>query len=379
MVVHRVRVAVYAALLRADIVRYRHRCGYLYLGDARAEVNAAYLDELLHHLICKTALEVVILLFLHAQERLDRDKVRDRQVRVALRDAVGHGIVEAGCCEEIIRLGEILVIAPYLVGVHRFTGEGVVIGNAVFLRRSFENEHDGHRADVEAIAVDKLYRAFRYFAERLDHLSIHAVGVGAADDIVTGDLVSALRAHAAYLSVTDKDLYDLLIEFKLRSVLLYLLLHTHAHLMRAVTRHIASREVVRHAVGVYREWQVVHRLADVYPVRRKDIHSLLRELEGLDDLGGTVSRNADEVQMLSEHFKFAHRRDGDHIHAVIDAAAELQKLPRFKLLPFYEFSYQDWVRQPCRTQSLHTYIPVNLLKSFRLQAALEAENLLAKF
>lgn len=81
-----------------------------------------------------------------------------------------------------------------------------------------------------------------HFAQWLDHLRVDAVRVRAADDIVAGDLVSALRAHAADLAVFDEDLFDFLPQLELRAVFLDLLLHAHAHLVRAVARHHSCRQ-----------------------------------------------------------------------------------------------------------------------------------------
>ena len=92
--------------------------------------------------------------------------------------------------------------------------------------------------------------------------------------------------------------------------------------MRAVARHIAAGKIVRHAVGVDREWEIVHRLADVDPVRREHIDRLLRQVKGPDDFRGAVARHAHKVRVLAQHAQLAHRCHGYDVHAVVHAAAE---------------------------------------------------------
>ena len=111
-------------------------------------------------------------------------------------------------------------------------------------------------------------------------------------------------------------------QLELRAVFLDLLLHAHAHLVRAVARHIAAGKIVRHAVGVDREREIVHRLADVDPVRREHIDRLLRQVKGPDDFRGAVARHAHKVRVLAQHAQLAHRCHGYDVHAVVHAAAE---------------------------------------------------------
>ena len=116
--------------------------------------------------------------------------------------------------------------------------------------------------------------------------------------------------------------FDLLPELDLRAVFLHLLLQAHAHLVRAMARDEAAAEIVRHAVGIDREGQIVHRRADIDPVGHEHVDRLLRQIEGLDDLARAVARDLDEIGVILEHLDLAHGRDGDDVHAARDAVAE---------------------------------------------------------
>ena len=89
---------------------------------------------------------------------------------------------------------------------------------------------------------------------------------------------------------------------------------------------VGAGEVVGHQEGVNREGQVVHAVADVDPVGRQHLDRLLRQVEGVDDLGRGVADGLDEVGVLEQHLHLAHRRDREDVHAVVHAAAEQHQL-----------------------------------------------------
>ena len=306
-------------------MRDRHRRSDLELGDARTEVDLRDLDALLNHLVGEAALEIVILFFLDALKGLGGDEGRDGQLCVTLGQR-GIGVVEADGGDIVIGLGDVGIVFPDLVRVHGGAGEGGVVGDAVLLGRALDEHDDRHGDDGELAVVDHADRALGHLAQRLDHLGVDLVGIGAGDDVVAVDLVAAASAHAVNLPVLDKDLLHFLIELVLRAVLLALGLQLHAHLVAEAAADIGAGEVVRHQEGVDGEGQIVHAVADIDPVGRQHLDGLLGQVEGVDDLGGRVADGLDKVGMLEEHLHLAHGRNGEDVHAVVYAAAEEHQL-----------------------------------------------------
>ena len=325
VVLHGVEIAVDVALPGADVVRNRHRRGDFKLSDARAEVDLGDADALFDHLVCEAALQVEVILLLDVLKGFGRDQRCDAELRVAL----GQGrvcVVEADGGDVVVRLGDVRVVFPDLVGVHRGAGEGGIVRDAVLFGGALNEHDDRHGDDRELAVVDHADGAFGNLAERLDHLGVDAVGVRAGDDVVAVNLVAARGAHAVDLAVLHQDLRDFLVELVLRAVLFAFGLQLHAHLMAEAAADIAAGEVVGHQEGVDGEGQVVHAVADVDPVRGQHLDGLLRQIEGVDDFGGGVADGLYKVRMLHQHLHLAHRRDGEDVHAVVHAAAQQHQL-----------------------------------------------------
>ena len=270
-------------------------------------------------------LRLYLLPAVHPRQRRDGKDTR------SLRRAAGVRKVQADGGQIVVRPGS-EIVSEDLVGVHGLAVEYVEVFDPEFFRRFVQQQEHREGGKAYASAVDDLERPFGHGVGGLDHIGVYLVGVGGADHVIRMDLVAPCGPHAAGGAVLYKDLFHMLPVFDLHAHGFGAFRHFQAHFMAELFGDLgAVADVIRHQHGKDREGEGGQGVPHVDPVRRKEVHRLLRQPERVDDLFCGITGGLDERLVLYQHLRLAHRVDGQFVDAVVNGVAqphEAQYLPK---------------------------------------------------